>query len=314
MAAASDISPPAERRERESDLVLGEDWIAGPRAEDARSVEGRVPRMVRFARSPLARKIVTFNLLGLVILVAGVLYLSPARDTLVAQRARDLASEARLAADVIEVQLPRTGPVSLIGGDGVDVGAALARLSLPRGVRVRVHDLRGNLVAETVSATAALTTVEGLSQEPPRTVLTDFLAALWQTVFRLFGASSPPAPETEAQDFGRDLLSRGLEGGTVVRAGEDAAGRSMFAVVTPIRQGEKIVGVLELVSAGDEIDALVRSEREQVLQMFVIALLVAVGLSLLLASTIANPIADLAAAAEAGNERGGRRRGRQRVR
>ena len=41
--------------------------------------------------------------------------------------------------------------------------------------------------------------------------------------------------------------------------------------------------------------------------MFVVALLVSVGLSLVLASTIANPLADLAEAAELGRDRGSRK-------
>ena len=45
-------------------------------------------------RSPLARKIVTFNLLALIILVAGVLFLNPFRDSLVVQRELGLVAEA----------------------------------------------------------------------------------------------------------------------------------------------------------------------------------------------------------------------------
>jgi len=67
-------------------------------------------------------------------------------------------------------------------------------------------------------------------------------------------------------------------------------------------------------SAAGEIDQLVRAEREQVLQMFVIAILVSIGLSLVLASTIANPIADLAAAAEIGSEKNARKMSPGRVR
>ncbi|MFM7654020.1 MAG: sensor histidine kinase, partial [Paracoccaceae bacterium] len=59
--------------------------------------------------------------------------------------------------------------------------------------------------------------------------------------------------------------------------------------------------------AEGEIDLLVRYEREQILQMFVIALLVSIGLSLVLASTIANPLSDLAAAAELGRDRDARK-------
>ncbi|WP_292312246.1 HAMP domain-containing sensor histidine kinase, partial [Marivivens sp.] len=54
--------------------------------------------------------------------------------------------------------------------------------------------------------------------------------------------------------------------------------------------------------------------REQVLQMFVIGILVSIGLSLILASTIANPLSDLAAAAEAGRDRNARKMSPGRVR
>jgi two-component system sensor histidine kinase ChvG len=67
------------------------------------------------------------------------------------------------------------------------------------------------------------------------------------------------------------------------------------------------VGVVAMTSAEGEINRLVRREREQVLQMFVIAMLVSIGLSLVLASTIANPLSDLAAAAELGRDRDNRR-------
>jgi two-component system, OmpR family, sensor histidine kinase ChvG len=48
--------------------------------------------------------------------------------------------------------------------------------------------------------------------------------------------------------------------------------------------------------------------------MFVIAILVSIGLSLVLASTIANPLADLAAAAEIGREANARKMSPGRVR
>jgi two-component system sensor histidine kinase ChvG len=74
------------------------------------------------------------------------------------------------------------------------------------------------------------------------------------------------------------------------------------------------MGVIALTSAEGEIDSLVRYEREQILQMFVVALLVSIGLSLVLASTIANPLSDLAAAAEIGRDRDQRKVSPGRVR
>jgi len=82
----------------------------------------------------------------------------------------------------------------------------------------------------------------------------------------------------------------------------------------PLAPGGRISGAVALSGAAGEIDALVRAEREQMLQIFVIAILVSIGLSLVLASTIANPLSDLAAAAEIGRERNARNFGPGRVR
>ena len=57
---------------------------------------------VSLNRSPLARKIIVFNLMALVILVAGVLFMNPFRDSLVLQREHGLVTEAQLIANVVE--------------------------------------------------------------------------------------------------------------------------------------------------------------------------------------------------------------------
>jgi two-component system sensor histidine kinase ChvG len=72
-------------------------------------------------------------------------------------------------------------------------------------------------------------------------------------------------------------------------------------------QGNGAIGAVAITSASGEIDRFVQSEQERVLQMFVVATLVSVGLSLVLASTIANPLADLAEAAELGRDKNARK-------
>ena len=119
----------AKRGEEPRDrVVLGEDWVT-PNAE-------RRPRrrLVQLNRSPLARKIITFNLIALLLLVAGMLYLAPSRDNLAFQRASSLVSQAELIADLFEVQLPAGAPVNLITGDGLDVDATLDSLDLRDGI------------------------------------------------------------------------------------------------------------------------------------------------------------------------------------
>ena len=105
-----------------------------------------------------------------------------------------------------------------------------------------------------------------------------------------------------------------MPGDTAINTGRGSDGGAVFSVATPILRGGEVLGVIALTSPEGEIDGLVRYEREQVLQMFVIALLVSIGLSLVLASTIANPLSDLAAAAELGRDRDARKMAPGRVR
>ena len=60
---------------RDGDVVLGDDWVIPQDPESAELREKRSRRNLFSLRgSPLARKIITFNLIALVILVTGLLY------------------------------------------------------------------------------------------------------------------------------------------------------------------------------------------------------------------------------------------------
>ena len=92
----------AGRSSDSTDLVLGDDWVAPDSHVDREMRINRENRgFISINRSPLARKIVMFNLIALMVLVAGVLYMNPSRDSLAYQRATTMVSEARLVADVI---------------------------------------------------------------------------------------------------------------------------------------------------------------------------------------------------------------------
>jgi two-component system sensor histidine kinase ChvG len=298
------------------DIALGEDYISPEVASD-RDLQAQRSRrgMLRLNRSPLARKIITFNLLAMIILVAGVLYMNSSRDNLAFQRANGLVSEAVLIADVFEAKLPVGAPVNLVTGDGIDPVETLAGLNLRGGVEVYVYDTAGNLVSssEGMARVNALP-ITGLEDEISGTIITDFLNRVWDGMSGLF---SPKEPETAAADheaLANMLVADAVAGATLVDSGTTANGQTVFTVVTPILQNGTAVGAVALTSAAGELDRLVRHEREQVLQMFVIGILVSIGLSLLLASTIANPLADLAAAAELGRDKNARKMSPNKIR
>ncbi len=288
---------------RSGEVLLGEDFVSPDEAPDLRDHRGR-RGIVSLNRSPLARKIIIFNMMALVILVAGVLFMNPFRDSLVLQREQGLVTEAELVAGVFEADLRRseTGALS---------PAALEGLAIGPGVDVFVFDARGQLLGTAQGSPRA----SPLDAETGRsTIITDFLNRVWDAVSGLMAARGTQAAKAEPEALAREVLPQARTGETTVKTGRDPDGQALFSVATPIWKAGEVMGVVALTSAEGEIDRLVRYEREQVLQMFVIAALVSIGLSLVLASTIANPLSDLAAAAELGRDRDARRMAPGRVR
>jgi two-component system sensor histidine kinase ChvG len=253
--------------------------------------------------SPLTRKIITFNLIALNILFAGILYLNSSRDSLALQRAASLVSEAELIADVFEARLPGPTPASLVSMQEIDLAATLAGIDLRNGIEVFVFDPEARLIAQAEGRLVAHDIV-GTPQD--RTFLGDGLDWLWAHVAALLGRDEMPAQAPLSEKF-TPLITQSLTEGTQIRTELDTKGGALFAVTTPILKGGFPVAVVAVATAAGEIDGLVHAERERVLQMFVIAALVSVGLSLVLASAIANPLADLAAAAELGRDKNSRK-------
>lgn len=283
-------------------LLLGEDWVSPDALAEHALTEGRARRgLSTLNRSPLARKIIVFNLLALVILVSGVLFMNPFRDSLVLQREQGLVTEAELVARIVESGAQSTGKLP----------ATVENMAVGAGVEVFLFDRAGNLVANSMGTGAK----EGpTATEEERTIISDFLGAIWSGVSTLLGAGgSTKGPESSA-DLARALYAQAFEGKTAIKIGLDAEGGAQFSVAAPVNSASGVIGAVVLTSAAGEIDRLVRFEREQILQMFVIALLVSIGLSLVLASTIANPLSDLAAAAELGRDRDARKMSPGRVR
>ncbi|RID93185.1 HAMP domain-containing protein [Gemmobacter lutimaris] len=285
---------------RNSEVLIGEDWET-PEALAEQELRARTSRrgLVALNHSPLARKIVIFNMMALVIMVAGVLFLNPFRDSLVLQREQGLVTEAQLSARVFEARL----------ADGGILDAALpVAPHLGPGVELHVFDASGAVIAQ------GRGTAQPIVEDARATIITDFLNRSWDWVSNLLTTQEPLTRAPDGETLARALLPAAQAGETAVNTARAPEGGTVFSVATPIRQDGAVVGVLALTSAEGEIDRLVRSEREQVLQMFVIALLVSVGLSLVLASTIANPLNDLATAAELGRDRDARKMAPGRVR
>jgi len=314
MTLTSDFSTadPSGRDTPRSEVVLGEDWEK-PEIVVEQELRAARDRRSVFAlnRSPLARKIILFNLLGIVVLVAGMLYLNPFRDSLVLRRERALAFKAQLIADVLEERIASFGGTI----DPSRADQALARIGLAEGLFVHIFAPDGTVLTSSsdISVNPARP-VQGLVERPERIMwITDFLNRLWDYTADLITRDTGGAAPLDVQAQAQALIPEALSGATVLSRGQSPDG-AIYLAVSAVDGSAGIAAVVAVSTAAGEVDDLVRAEREQLLQFFVVALLISIVLSLVLASTIANPLSDLADAAELGRDKNARKLSPTRVR
>lgn len=306
-----------------NEVVLGEDWVRPPSAVDTEVRLRRARRgWLAVFRSPLARKIILFNMLALVLLVAGVLLTNPFRDTLVRQQEHALVAQAEALADLMVLPALSAQPDGAQGQADPAAyaapeaqafrAAALGALNLNAETEVLLLDAAGNieLVRRGHSARSS-TPLSAVSPNVPRTPISDFLDGIWSVLTVFSPSRLPPAPEPAT--LLQALHAEALSGTSAVQVLPLERGVRVIVAAPVLYQG-RVEGALVMQQIPAGIDGMLRAEREQVLQMFVVALLVSVGLSIVLASTIANPLSDLSTAAELGRDRNARRMSPGRVR
>lgn len=284
-----------------TDVVLGDDWV-GP--GDAVESEVRASREKRgflsISSSPLARKIVLFNLVALVILVASVLFTNPFRESLLRQQEEMLGQTAQVLADVM----------AAAGGVVGSKDVLSQRLTMDERFELVIVLADGSIAGQVRGAQPA--PVDPLSERS--TVISDLLSGIWRAMTYLTGAK---LVENAAPDFPQivnEMFATNRSGSRASYTHRGAGDDMWIAASAPVIFDGAFDGSVMLRRDARDTAALMRHDREQVLQFFLIALLVSIGLSFVLASTIANPLADLAMAAELGKRRDGRKTATGRVR
>ncbi|MEO9862474.1 sensor N-terminal transmembrane domain-containing protein, partial [Yoonia sp.] len=264
---------------RAPDLVIGDDWVA-PQAlgENEQGERRRSRGLLSLLRSsPIARKIITINLIAVMLLIAGVLYLSSSRDSLVFQRVNSLVKEAELVADVLEANLPETEAVDLATSAGIDVIAGLAKITLRDRIQVMIFDPNAKFIGA-AEGTGKISDVSGLDEIAGNTLILDILSGVWDRMSGVFGGSEPQTSSNiELVQFTSAQVANAMETGTQFHAFGDE-GNTTFIVTTPLKQNGQNIGVAALASAAGEIDQLVAQEREQVLRLFIVGIVISIGL------------------------------------
>ncbi|HZH26549.1 MAG TPA: stimulus-sensing domain-containing protein [Azospirillaceae bacterium] len=257
----------------------------------------------RGALSPLTLRVLALNILALLFLAFGLLYLGRYQERLVAAELDALLGQARVFAAAMGEGATAEYYDEQHAID-TDAGRAMVRrLFEAARVRTRLFDAQGSLMADSRFLGGPGGTVQ-IVELPPA----DDMPLLTRIVHRIYDwvvlrAPSwddlPPYRETPgggAADH-PDAL-RALTGEASASVWKGADGGLVLTAAVPVQRLRQILGVVLVSKPGTEIAEAVRGVRLEVLQVFGVALLITSLLSVWLAQTIARPIRRLARAAD----------------
>ncbi|MGO4706350.1 stimulus-sensing domain-containing protein [Microvirga sp. 2MCAF38] len=300
--------------------------------EDQPAPRGGLARLKGFGRllwlqmsSSLTRRIVVLNLAGLVALLIGFLYLNQFREGLIEARVQSLltqgeiiagaiASSATVETDNITIDPDKllqmqAGQTEKFGEENLfplefsinpeRVAPLLRRLVTPTGTRARIYDRDGALLLDS-RALYSRGDILRLDLPPVTDEDTNFFERTWNSVRTFFRRKRRAGVEEIGPVNGKSLpeVQQAFLGKQSDEVRTNARGETIVSVAVPIQRFRSIQGVLLLSTQGNDIDSIIASERMALLQVFLIAAIVMIVLSLLLAGAIAGPVRRLAEAAE----------------
>ncbi|MBL8791164.1 MAG: sensor histidine kinase [Rhizobiales bacterium] len=282
----------------------------------------RPPLLTRLAPTSLTARIALINILGLLVLAFGILYFNQFRQGLIDARVQSLTTQAQIIAGAIAGSASAdTGNIVITPEslddfsenaqsdinpvEGLDfpidpekAGPVLRRLLANTKNRARIIDPDGNLIVDSrfLMGGSDLIESEGPVTVPPPNAF----ARWWNSLFDWVFGYDYPVHSEYGLDGNKDApeVAAALNGASVsiVRLNDD--GQIIVLVSVPVQRFRAVLGALVLSNRGGEIDNVVWAERRIVLLTFGFATLVALLLSVALASTIAKPIRLLSAAAQ----------------
>ncbi len=275
--------------------------------------------------SSLTKRIAILNLAGLVAMVSAILYLNQFREGLIDARVESLLTQGEIIAGAIaasgtyDPDALRIDPEILLKlGQGQSVSPTedqlgvvdflinpeqvapiLRRLISPTRTRARIYDRDGFLILDSrhIFSRGQILRYELAS---PGIDKPNAVERVWEEMRLWLRRGELPLYEEIGPDGGRSYaeVDAALNGSSASVVRVNDKGELIVSVAVPIQRFRAVHGALLLSTQGGDIDDIVAAERMAILRIFLVAAVVTLGLSILLASTIAGPVHRLAAAAE----------------
>ena len=279
----------------------------------------------RLSFSSLTRRIAILNLVGLVVLVSGVMYLSQFRAGLIDARVQSLLVQGEIIAGAIAASATVDTDAITIDPDkllqlqagesygpseesmsGVEfpinperVAPVLRRLITPTKTRARIYDRDGVLILDSRNLYGRGDVLR-FDLPPPNAEQPGFFERAFAALRRWFGRGDLPTYTELGPENGKGYpeVAQALGGVPTSMVRVNDRGEVIVSVAVPVQRFRAVRGALMLSTQGADIDDMVQAERLAIFKVFLIAAGVMLVLSMLLASTIAGPVRRLADAAE----------------
>jgi len=272
-----------------------------------------MPSSFHFPTRTLLARLILLNMLGLLVLVSGILILSETRQVLTNAYRQNLEAQARLIAGALSQTAQPDNPFQFFepslldrllrdGGQARwqlrDAERVMSQSRQVSSARLRLYTGNGDLVLDSAHMDRSARVISK-SLPPMETddLMPGFLTFAWQSTQRFFRPSAPLLSEINAAD-GRGLeeVVAALRGRTASLQRQSEEGGDILTVAVPVQGYRAIIGALMVSTQPGEIDSILAQERQAVLQLSGIALVVNVLTSLILAATFIIPVRRLAAA------------------
>ncbi|BBK40370.1 histidine kinase [Allostella vacuolata] len=254
--------------------------------------------------SALTRRILAVNVLPLLILVGGLLYVGEYRKGLVQSELDALRTQAELIANALGEGTIDRAAASDDAALAIEAARHMVRrLVEPTGARARLFAADGGLVADTrlLSGSGGSIYMERLPPPEDDPLLLGAAGRVYGWVVGLLpdGEVLPlyaERPLQSASDYVE--VTHALDGEPMLMRRRDQQDRMVLSAAVPVQRFKKVLGAVMLSAEDDAIQKAIRSVRFDILKVFAVALAITVLLSLYLGGTIVRPILRLARAAE----------------
>ena len=234
-------------------------------------------------------------------MVAGFLYLDRYQSDLFDAKMQSLAREGALIAGALGESVVPLADSEESWLDPDLAGPLVQRLAIPAGTRIRLFDVEGALIVDSLLLPGAHVQTKELPPPAGGGAFGRAAIAVYNWIVEHLPprASVPRMAEPQharAEDFPE--AARALEGAATSAIRETEEGLLIAVVALPVQPLRRIQGALLISGGAEDVARSVRDVRFAILEAFAVALAITVLLTLYLAGTITRPVRRLAEAAE----------------